>query len=411
VHIRNFITLGSGEAASRIIAFGAYVYLARILGAEGYGIIAFAAGVTLYLAKIADFAIEAVGTSEIAKDPGSISTLGAAMLGARLALAIGLAALSTVFVQVTVPEPDRTVLSLYFLTLIPVAASTKWVHMGLQNALPIGIMRIVGESVFAMLVVILVKETSDLWIVPLALLAGEGLTNAALFAKLHFDGYRLRPRWDLSTALPVFRRAAPLMGQILMGLLLYNMDLLFLRFLRDAETVGYYAAAYMLISFLANIGMVYGMSILPALARQGVFSGGERNLYHAATAEVFAVTLPIAVGGTFVAHGVITTTFGEGYSQSVLVLQILVWVIPTAVLRNVPWAALIARNNTGLLFRATTMAVVANAILNSRPWSPNQSGQVSCSTTHPGRGCRWYPSDACGLRSWARASWRASCWR
>ena len=364
MHVKNFLTLGSGEAVSRVIAFGAYVYLARALGAEGYGIIAFAAGITLYLAKVADFAIEAVGTSEVAQAGAVIPRLGSAMLGARFALAVGLIVVSTMVVQFTAPEPDRTVLTLFFLTLLPVAASTKWIHMGLENTVPIGIWRVVGETVFLLLVVSFVHEVADLWRVPLALLAGRTVTDTALYLKLRRSGYRFGLRWDPATVRPMFRRSAPLMGQILMGLLLYNMDLLFLRAFRDAETVGYYAAAYTLISFLANIGMVYGMSVLPAIARHGRRSMEERDLYQTATSEVVAVTLPIAVGGVFVARGIILTGFGAGYLPSVLVLQVLVWVIPTAVLRNVPWAALIARGKTGVLFRATTVAVIVNAVLN-----------------------------------------------
>ena len=364
MHIKNFLTLGSGEAVSRFIAFGAYIYLARVLGAEGYGIIAFAAGVTLYLAKIADFAIEAVGTSEIAKDVGAIPRLGGAMLGARLVLAIALAALSTVIVQLTVVEPDRSVLTLYFLTLIPVALSTKWIHMGLQDMLPISIWRIVGETIFLALALTFVGDFGDLWMVPVALLAGDTICSTGLYVRLRLRGYDLRLRWDTETTQKMFRRAAPLTGQLLLMLLLYNMDLFFLRLFCDTETVGYYAAAYTLIAFLANIGVVYALSILPSFSQHGAHTEKEHSLYHTATVEVFAVTLPIAVGGTFVANGIITASYGEGFLPSVLALQILIWVIPGAVLRNVPWSALIARGDSNLLFRATFIAVIANAVLN-----------------------------------------------
>ena len=77
---RNFLALGSGEVVSRLIAFCTAIYLARVLGAENYGIIAFAIGVTLYLSKIADFSIEVIGTKEIAKDPknSNITIMGLA---------------------------------------------------------------------------------------------------------------------------------------------------------------------------------------------------------------------------------------------------------------------------------------------------------------------------------------------
>lgn len=368
--IRSFIALGSGEAIGRLVAFVAYLYLARVLGPDSYGVIAFAAGITLYLTKFADFAIEAVGSGEIARDPRAIARLAGPILGLRLAVAAGLIALSSVVVLATFPDPDRTILPLYFLTLIPVALSTKWIHMGLERALPVGAWRVVSDLLFAAVVLAFVRAPTDMWVVPMALVVGEGVGTAALYLRLKMEGRSLGLVWDPETAMPIFRRAAPLVGQILLGLLLYNMDVLFLRVLIGSEAVGWYAAAYMLISFLANIGMVYGLSLLPALAREAEAdeAHGERfvsiEMYHTALAHVFAVTLPVAVGGTFVALGVMRVGFGEEYFPSVLVLQVLVWVVPVAVFRNVPWSALIARDRQDLLMRATLYAVLLNAVLN-----------------------------------------------
>jgi len=55
---RNFLTLGSGEALARMIAFGATVYVARVLGPESYGIIELAAAIVLYFSRVADFGID-----------------------------------------------------------------------------------------------------------------------------------------------------------------------------------------------------------------------------------------------------------------------------------------------------------------------------------------------------------------
>ena len=51
---RNFLALGSGEALARIAAFAGTIYVARTLGASGYGIISFAAALMLYLSRLAD---------------------------------------------------------------------------------------------------------------------------------------------------------------------------------------------------------------------------------------------------------------------------------------------------------------------------------------------------------------------
>src|SRR6185436_20919580 len=92
--IRSFLALGSAEAISRLIAFGVALYLARTLGPEGYGVIALAIGVNLYLGKVADFGIEAVGVKEVADAPKDFKRIASAVMSARLALTLVLVLVS-----------------------------------------------------------------------------------------------------------------------------------------------------------------------------------------------------------------------------------------------------------------------------------------------------------------------------
>ncbi len=361
---RNFLALGSGEMVSRIIAFGVTIYLARILGAENYGVIAVAAAVTLYFSKIADFGIEVVGTREVAKLPDSVSHLVSAVMSVRLAFAVLLTGLSVLGAQFFLPDPERNVMSLYFLTLIPIAASTKWVHLGLENARPIGLSRIAGEMIALGIVLIIVRSGEDLWGVPSAQIAAEFCVAFLLVMVLRQRNYKFGFSWDWAMARPIFIRASPILVQTLLWLFIYNSDLIFLRLFRNRESVGYYAAAYTLICFLANIGFSYGMSLLPTLTRLGAGSAGEKSLYQTALAHTYAVSLPISIGGCLLASGIINLGFGDGYTNSILALQILIWCIPLSVLRMVPWAALIARGHQNLLLKAVLYSVIVNISLN-----------------------------------------------
>jgi len=362
--VRNFLALGSGEALSRIIAFGATIYIARVLGADGYGVIAFAVGVNLYLSKIADFAIEWVGSKEIAAHRDSLKQLTSALMGARLALAVVLTASSVLVVHFLMPDPERYVLELYFLTMIPIAASTKWVHMGLEDARPVGLARVLGESLGLAIVLLVMSRTAGLWVPPVAQIASESLVALLLFYVLKQRGYHFGLAWDLETALPVFRAAFPLLVHIMLGLFIYNSDLIFLRLFRNSEQVGLYAAAYTLISFLSNLGMSYGMSLLPTLTRQGSGTVEEKALYHTALAQVFAISFPVSVGGCLLASDIIALSFGDQYTGSVLALQVLIWSIPLSIFRYVPWAALIGRERQDLLMKAIFYGALANIVLN-----------------------------------------------
>ena len=361
---RNFLALVSGEAVSRVIAFGVTVFIARVLGASGYGVIAFAVGVNLYFTKLADFAVEWVGAREISKHRDSIEPLVAAIMGTRIIFVCLLTIASILLVQLFMPEPERSVLSLYLLTMIPLAASTKWVHLGLEEARPIGLARVLGETVGLLIVLALMTQVVELWVPPVAQIASETLVAVFLYLVLRQRGYRLGLSLDLKAAMPVFRAGLPLVLHMLLGLFIYNSDLIFLRMFRDSEHVGYYAAAYTLISLVCNLGISYGMSLTPALTRLVPGSEAERAQYHTALAQVFAMTLPIAVGGWLLAGPIIDFAFGAQYDASILALQILIWSVPLSIFRNVPWAALIARNREDLLLRSVVIGALVNVLLN-----------------------------------------------
>lgn len=361
---RNFLALGSGEMVSRVIAFGVTVYLARMLGAEGYGVIAFATGVALYLSKIADFGIEVVGAREIAKAPGSVNNIASSVMSIRLVFTFLLTALSILVVQLFLPQPERTILSLYFLTMIPIAASTKWILLGLENARPIGLTRIVGEALALGIVISLVRSRGDLWAAPVAQVASEFIIAFILIIVLRKQNFKFGFHLNMATALPIFMQALPLLGQTLLWLFIYNSDLIFLRLLRNRESVGYYAAAYTLICFLANIGFSYGMSLLPTLTRLGARSAGEKTLYQTAIVHAYVVCMPITIGGFLLASKIIQLGFGKDYANSIVALQVLIWCIPLSVLRMVPWAALVARGYQSLLLKAVFYSVLVNIALN-----------------------------------------------
>jgi len=178
------------------------------------------------------------------------------------------------------------------------------------------------------------------------------------------QGIRLQAKFDWEAVRPLLAGAAPLVGSALLGLLIYNSDLIFLRFLRDREAVGLYAVAYTLVSFIANMGVAYFLTLLPGLTRTTEVLEEHRAVFHTATAHVFAVGFPIAVGGALLSAQIIDTIFGSGYGDSAAALRILVWAIPVSLLRDVPIMALLARGREDRILRLTAWAAALSIVLN-----------------------------------------------
>ena len=151
------------------------------------------------------------------------------------------------------------------------------------------------------------------------------------------DRHPTRPRHRAAAVPP--RPAGDV--QIILGLAIYNSDLLFLRLLQSSEDVGYYAAAYALIGFLNNVSVAYGLSVLPTLSRLPDGSAEQRELYRSALLRAFVATLPVVVGGVLVAPSLMVTVYGDQYAPSGGLLQILLLSIPFSTARVASFCALI----------------------------------------------------------------------
>lgn len=319
----------------------------------------------IYLARIADGGMDlGLGVREMAANSGETIARASAILTTRVVAALILAFVLAVVALLALPEPDGLMLALYGLTLIPVGASTRWILLGLERTRSVAVARALGEAVMVLLVFALVRGRDDLLVAPLAQFIGDALAAGVLLWWVARRGIRLAHTFDWGAVRPLVGRASPLIASALLGLLIYNSDLIFLRFFRDRAAVGLYAAAYLLVSFISNMGTAYGLSLLPSLTRTAAVPADHRGLYHTATAHVFAVGFPITLGGCLLAAQITTLVFGSGYSDSADALRILIWAIPLSLLRDIPVMALMASGREDRILRLTAWAAGAGIALN-----------------------------------------------
>ena len=360
---KSFLTLGAGESISRVIGFVASILLARRLGPAGFGMVALAHAVVLYCQYVADFGVHTLGVREVAARPASAPVLVPSLVAGRLLVAAGLVAAVAAAGLLLMPQPEGAVLALYSLTLLFVALNTRWALLGLERPAPVAAARLAGEALLLLLVWLMVRDVGDLALAPLFQIAGDALAVLVLFLVLRRSGQQLRLAVDWNAVRSTFGQAWPLVVHSLLGLVIYNSDLLVLRLVRDSSAVGLYSSAYALVSFLSNLGVAYGLALLPAFTREGAGLGGG-GLYTQALIGALAGALPAAVGTSLVAGGVIDMVYGERYASAGIVLAVLVWSVPLALVRTVAQTALIARGRQDLVLRTTTFAAAANVALN-----------------------------------------------
>jgi O-antigen/teichoic acid export membrane protein len=339
--------------------------VARRVGAPMYGVIGVATAVVLYLNRVVDGGIElGLGVREIARDPRLDHVLPS-ILTARIVTASVLVLLVSVVGLGVLPQPDGVTLSVMALTLLAVGGGARWAHIGLNQSKNAAGAMLVGQAVAAGLMIGLVQGPGDVALVPAFLLVGEGLAAILLLWWLGPQARRLPVQIRKDVIQPLVPRAGALVLSALLGIVIYNASFIFLRIMQGPAAVGYYNAAYTLVTFFLNVGTAYSLTLLPQLTRLHQVRTEQVRLYHDAMAHVFAAGLPVALGGSLLAGPIIGLLYGPAYAPASGPFLLLVWSIPLCLLRDVPLMALQAAGREGKILRVTLLAAVLNLGLNA----------------------------------------------
>jgi O-antigen/teichoic acid export membrane protein len=213
----------------------------------------------------------------------------------------------------------------------------------------------------------------------LALLLGYGfvgmaattlLVNIGTALILGFLATRMffRPQLEFD---PPFARAManeslPLMVNNLLSRIFFQVDVLLLRPLRGDVEVGYYGAAYRYIRALDIIPSYFTLAIFPLISR---FAESSREslirAYILSVKLLVMISLPVAVGTTFVARELILVLAGAEYlPHSMIALQFLIWYMPVGFINSVTHYVLIAINQQRFLTKAFTFGAAFNILTN-----------------------------------------------
>jgi O-antigen/teichoic acid export membrane protein len=141
---------------------------------------------------------------------------------------------------------------------------------------------------------------------------------------------RLEPRGFSASMWPPLLRASLPFGLIGFALgLSYKFDSVLLNIFRsDAET-GWYNAAYNLVFSAAVLSNVFNTALYPSLAREAL--GAPEKLLPVLERGIrylMIVALPIAVGVSVLADGLIAFLFKTGFAPAAPILQIIIWTVP-----------------------------------------------------------------------------------
>lgn len=317
------------DIIGKVISFFFVIYVARYLGAGGFGILSFALAFTSIFSIFADPGIRRLTIREVARDKSLTKKyLGnvAAIKAILVVITFGLIAL----VINLMGYPGQTIKVVYLLALYVIFMSFNEMFYSIFQAHErmefVSLGRIITSVM--LLVGALLVINQGLSVIGLAFVYSIASIIAFGYGFIILTWKFVTPRLEIDWSFwkPTVRLALPFGLTTLFWLIYFRVDIVMLSMMKGDEVVGWYSAAYQLVIALSFITVAFFGALFPITSRlykssrEALINTSQRGFKY-----LLMIALPIGVGTTILADRFISLIYGSEYANSVIALQILIW--------------------------------------------------------------------------------------
>jgi O-antigen/teichoic acid export membrane protein len=322
--VRNIISIGLGDFIAKLITFFVFAYVARVLSPTYFGILTFAAALVGFFLPFVDYGFGFIGTREVSRNAQVLTRFVKNVVLIRLILAVlSFSLLIVITFLVGFSDIERTVVLLYGLGFLPAAFLLAWAYQAVGKTGWFVVEKLVQALLYAVGVLLLVKGTEDLALVPL--LAFVSSLFGVVFVILGFLPRRWEksPPVDFSFCGSLLRSAFPLFLSLFLVQISASFSTTLLGFLSSKEEVGYFSAAFKVILVVAILPNLLWSSFYPFLSRYADSESQREKVLGIFLKYTAVVGIPISFLGFGFSREIVSFIYGEQYGSAVLPLQIL----------------------------------------------------------------------------------------
>lgn len=324
----NFLSLSILQGMNYILPLITLPYLVRVLGAEYFGLLAFATAVIMYFSLITDFGFNISATKEISinrDDKTKLIEIFSSVITIKMLLMI-----FTFFVLIfliSFLDKFSTHALIYLLTFGIVIGQVffpVWFFQGVENMKFITYLNILSKLFFTVCIFIFVHTQEDYWIVPL--LTSLGYILASVVAM-----YIVKVKYEIQYQIPSIesltfctKESSYFFISNIAGSLYTVSVTVILGLFTNNTIVGYYAAADKIIQAFKGLVTPFMQAVYPYVSRQVNISqtNGLKKIKKIALGT-FIVMSGISLGVFLFSEFLVNLILGEGYIESVFILEIL----------------------------------------------------------------------------------------
>ena len=316
----NFGYLSLLQIAGYVFPLITMPYLARVIGADGFGKIAFASAIVVWIQTISDWGFNLTATRDVAQNRNNkekVSRIFSNVLWARCILTI-LSGIILLLVVLAVPylRKNADIIFVTFLLIPGYILFPDWFFQAIEKLKYTTIFNLLIKLIFTISVFIFIHKREDYLIQPLLTAIGYLLCGiGALYLIFKRWGYYLyKPQW--TEILETVRSSTDVFINNLMPNLYNSFSVMLLGFFGGSTANGLYDGGNKFPTIFYNFQSVLSRAFYPFLSRRP----DKHSLYaklNVGSALIGALLLIV------VSPWVIKIMLGDEFENSVIVMQIL----------------------------------------------------------------------------------------
>ena len=317
---RNFTWLSILQIAGYVFPLFTYPYLARVIGVEGFGKIAFAASIIFWFETIADWGFNYTATRDVAKNRDNdtvVSEIFSNVLWARCLLVIISFMLLAILVA-TIPlfRENSIIIFISFLMLPGHILFPIWFFQAIERMKYITLLNLFSKLLFTVAVFVFIKKPTDYIIQPLITTVSYSFCGLISF-------YYIVGKWQYSISKPnianivkTIKNSTDVFINTLMPNLYSNFSTVLLGFIGGPTSNGFLTAGSKFITLSQQFTSILSRTFFPYLSRKI-----DKH-------RLFAY-INISIGGLITvvlfvfAPGLIRLLFSEDFNDAIPVLRII----------------------------------------------------------------------------------------
>ena len=352
------------QVVSKGLAFVAFAWLARKLGASEYGAVEYAFGLTTFAALAVEGGLGSVGVRRLAQGEQPAARLAALIPTAQTCIALVVVPAMIAFAAVFANDARAvTLVAMVAVSVLMLPWKQEWLFQERGNMMPLAASQILRAAVFALGAVALVNGSSDVDRVGMLEIAAVAAATLYLMFVQARSIAPIRARVSRRELLDLGREAAPIGAAAIVWALIQYAPLLMLANMAGMVDTAYFGAAHRLGVSLVTFSWIYHFNFYPTIAQRLVADPDATAKLTRASFRIAAwAGIGVALALTLAAEPLLTTLYGDKFSASVAPFSVLVWTFPLTLLSgHARWMLVAARRARDMLVAQVAGGFVAIA--------------------------------------------------